>query len=827
LRDRVHPDDRDAFLRQVRESHETREPCEITYRLRFPDGRVKWVLQRAETRFGDDGAPRVTRGTTQDITERVQAEQAMRESEAKFRAIAEATPAPALISRRSDSTILFANAAAGRALGMAPDKMVGHSAQYIWRDNPEGRDQLLRTLDIEGQIRDRVVRVPLTGREQRWVLFSAQLLEVEGEEAIFASFSDITERREIEERLRFTQVTLDHAGDAVLVIDEHGVFTYTNASCQGLLGFTGEDLAERRIWDIDHDVDPDMWGQTWQRILDRGPTTFESVYARADGHQVPVEVTTTKVTYAGRDLVCSFARDVSQRKQAEEALAASERRFRSMIQYAPAAVMLKDSEGRVQLVNPAFERLFRLSAEEVVGKTTNDLFDRERADRLVALDEQIQQTGESVEYDVDVPIAGGEVRHTHLVKFPIFDIDGTVSGIGNVSLDITDQKDMERQLRQAQKMEAVGQLTGGIAHDFNNLLAIINGNAELLADLSEGDGGDARHLVQPILRATQRGAELTHRLLSFSRQQTLIPQAVDAADLITGMTGLLDRTLGETVTVETNSEPDLWPVWVDAGQLENALLNMAINARDAMPDGGALSIDCANECLHDELLTNEGTIEAGDYVRLAVSDTGCGMTEDVLARAIEPFFTTKGVGQGSGLGLSMVYGFAKQSGGYVTLDSMIDQGTTVTLYLPRARHEAAAKESRQDDTEPRGCGETILVIEDDPDVRKLTVNMLAGLGYTVIDVENAAAARAHVDNGHGIDLVLSDVVLTGGMNGIAFAEEIRRHKADSKILFMSGYTADIADAAQPDKPLLPHTMVLNKPFRKYQLAKAVRDTLDG
>ena len=393
-----------------------------------------------------------------------------------------------------------------------------------------------------------------------------------------------------------------------------------------------------------------------------------------------------------------------------------------------------------------------------------------------------------------------------------------------VATDITAQRAAEERLRQAQKMEAVGQLTGGIAHDFNNLLAVIMGNIELLQDRL----GTKNQQLAAAYRSAKRGAELTQRLLAFSRQQPLTPQAIDVGGLVTAMSDLLNRSLGETIAIEISRSADLWHAHADPGQVENALLNLALNARDAMPEGGLLTITCSNARVTgpslDPVSSDEDReVPPGDYVVLAVQDNGHGMSKDVRAHALEPFFTTKEVGQGSGLGLSMVYGFAKQSGGQVIIDSLEGQGTAVRLYLPRITE---AGQSTAPETEPaavKGKGERILVIEDDLDVGALVVTMLQDLNYLAHHAESAAEARQLLAQHQDFALLLSDVVLPGSKSGPALAEEICKDYPGLKVIFMSGHLADAAGGAaalDPGAPFLP------KPFRRRQLAQALRDSLE-
>jgi signal transduction histidine kinase len=393
---------------------------------------------------------------------------------------------------------------------------------------------------------------------------------------------------------------------------------------------------------------------------------------------------------------------------------------------------------------------------------------------------------------------------------------GTVS----IRADITELKQAQEQLRQAQKLQAIGQLTGGVAHDFNNLLAVIFGHAELLEDRLGSDD----HSIQAVIRAARRGAELTQRLLAYSRRQPLQPKPIALGELAHGMSNLLRRTLGETIEVQIISVPGLWRAKADPGQLENALLNLAINARDAMLDSGNLTIEITNATFDEDDVGNRTDVAVGDYVMLSVSDTGSGMAKEVLEQAFEPFFTTKDVGEGSGLGLSMVYGFAKQSGGDVEIQSDPGNGTTVKLYLPRSTgNPGQAKQESARLAVPRGQGETILVVEDDAEVRLLVETMLREFGYRVLTAENASAAKGILQAGSPIDLLLSDVVLPGDVSGPGLVAQLRQSDPLLKVLFMSGYS----EGSFGRQIALPESReLLSKPFRKPDLARKVRDILD-
>ena len=391
-----------------------------------------------------------------------------------------------------------------------------------------------------------------------------------------------------------------------------------------------------------------------------------------------------------------------------------------------------------------------------------------------------------------------------------------ISEIQAVGRDVTDLKEIQDQLRQAQKMEVIGQLTGGVAHDFNNLLGIIKGNIEFLSDKIGSNS-----MLAAIDRAAGRGAELTQRLLAFARKQTLNPVPVDVYELVSRLIDLLRRTIGIEIELSVKcDEANLWPVYADIEQLENALLNLAINSRDAMPDGGRLEFRCANVQMRFDGEWADQDLPSGDYVEIAVSDSGSGMSAETLQHIFEPFFTTKDVGKGSGLGLAMVYGFVHQSGGGIRVQSELDKGTRIRIVLPRSSPEHRAAEET-DKALVSGHGETILLLEDDPDMRSLVALSLESLGYEVIEAAMADDAIAIVDHNEHIDLILSDIRLPGGMNGVEFTRLAKERRPAIKILLMTGFNSDESDF---DGEI---GTILKKPFSRAELASAIRVALRG
>jgi len=390
-------------------------------------------------------------------------------------------------------------------------------------------------------------------------------------------------------------------------------------------------------------------------------------------------------------------------------------------------------------------------------------------------------------------------------------------------VDVTDFVVQEQQLRQAQKMEAVGQITGGVAHDFNNVLAVILGNLELIRKRNMGSAGINKFLT-PAITATKRGAALTHRLLAFARKQTLNIQDVDVEALLYGMDDMLRRSLGETIEISVVNASDLWLCEVDAAQLEQAILNLAVNAHDAMPDGGRLTIETFNTRI-DEIQAAEQEAAPGEYVSLAITDTGTGMTADVREQIFDPFFTTKGVGKGTGLGLSMVFGFVKQSGGHVAVDSEWGHGTTFRLYLPRSSAAAATPETAGTSDAPLAKpGEAILVVEDDANLQLVISDMLETLGYSVAVAGTGGEALELLPRLPRMDLLLTDVVLAGGISGPALVNAVRQKQADTKVLYMSGYTEE---AFAKQGRLDPAIELLTKPFAIEELGNRLRSILDN
>ena len=496
----------------------------------------------------------------------------------------------------------------------------------------------------------------------------------------------------------------------------------------------------------------------------------------------------------------------------------AEERFSALLQTVVDGVVIIDERGVIKTFNPAAERIFGYAAEEALDQNVSLLMpepDRGQHDRYIG---SYLRTGVAKIIGIGREVAG---RRKDGATFPMDlsigeMIDGERYFVATIR-DLTERKAMESQLLQASKMEAIGRLTGGIAHDFNNQLAVLMMDLELLSEIA-GDSEEMSELINESREAARSAADLTQRLLTISRRQFLAPSVIDLGALVEETTGLLRRTLGERIRVDTFTQNDLWPAKVDRAQLENALLNLAVNARDAMSDGGSLEIETSNVTVLDP----HDTPEPGDYVRLTIRDDGSGMPPDVIEHVFEPFFTTKE--SGTGLGLSMVYGFVKQSGGEVVIDSRQGVGTAVHLYLPRSEVVTeATKTPARARPIPRGS-ETVVLVEDYEPLRKRTASQLRRLGYQVVEFPNGTAASDWIEGDPAFDLVLTDVVMPGTIDGPALIGRVRARRADARILMMTGY----AEAREPVEALRADGVaLLEKPFTNEVLAQAVRDALDG
>jgi PAS domain S-box-containing protein len=505
----------------------------------------------------------------------------------------------------------------------------------------------------------------------------------------------------------------------------------------------------------------------------------------------------------------------------------SERQFRNLVEsVTDYAIFMLDQNGFITTWNAGAERIKGYTSDEIIGQHFSIFYTED--DRRNGVPEQVlattRRTGR-IAMDGWRVRKSGDLFWASVIINEIHDEEGRAAGFAKVTRDLTERRTMEEQLRQVQKMEAVGQLTGGIAHDFNNLLTVISGNIETVQRrMSRNDPGLHRYL-EAAGRAVERASTLTHRLLAYSRRQPLEPKPVELNRLIMGMSDLLGRTIGVHITIETVLAGGLWQVSADPNQVENAVLNLAVNARDAMPDGGKLTLETANSYLDEAYARINAEVIPGQYAMLAVSDTGIGMTPDVVEKAFEPFFTTKALGEGTGLGLSQVYGFIKQSGGHIKIYSELGEGTTVRLYLPRLRERPPAVQEDAPVVQPPPLGgqETILVVEDNDEVRAYTTDILRELGYEVFEATEGDTALSLIASEPRIKLLFTDVGLPGPFNGRQIADEARKLRRDLKILFTTGYAQN---AIIHQGRLDPGVQLIVKPFNFASLAAKIRQIFD-
>ncbi len=671
---------------------------------------------------------------------------------------------------------------------------------------------------------------------------------------VYAVVTDVThrklaERRVAESEARFRAIA-NSAPVPIWVTAPGGLREFVNEAYQAFLGLP---YAEALVFDWRHALYPDDLPRIMeeQRVKEASlrPFVLEARYRRADGQWRWIRSESQprwgpEGEHAG---FIGVAHDITESKLAEESLtqlnemlerrveertaelAASEALVTTFFEHSPElhSVLVEDGDGfRFQEANPAAQRLYGLPREQIVGRRTEDVLGAiAGAEVNHHLEACLRQT-DTYRYE---RVQRGFVLEAVASGVP--GRDGEPRRVVVSARDVTASRRLEEHLRHAQKMEALGQLTGGVAHDFNNILTLMLGGLDTIdrqgAQLPDSPAKVRIDRAKDMaLQGVQRARSLTARLLAFSRRQALAPQSVDANELVLDLFDLLQRTLGETIALKTILAKDLWPAFVDPSQLENALVNLALNARDAMSKGGELTVETANRVLDaDRLSELAERTEPGEYVMIAVTDTGVGMDEETRLKAFDPFFTTKDIGKGTGLGLSQVYGFTRQSGGAVEIESAPARGATVRIFLPRQESLAPKFKARTRTELARPGGkETILVVEDDDDVRAYATESLRELGYRVSEAASGPSALELLNDAPPLDLLLTDVVMPGGYNGRELAEEAVRRRPGLRVLYMTGYSRD---AILRDGRLAPGVHVIGKPFSVDELAEKVRERLDA
>ena len=617
----------------------------------------------------------------------------------------------------------------------------------------------------------------------------------------------------------------------IVTLSPDGIVTSWNSGARAMKGYEADEIIGRHfsLFYTPADIVAGRPEAALQQAAATGLFEDTATRVRKDGGRFSANVLITPILAEDGTLLGfgEITRDITDRVAAADRLTSSEARLQTLVNTVldtlVDGLIVIDRAGRVQVYNRACEKLFGYQAAEVVGHNVKMLMppniEREHDQYL----RNYQTTGIRKIIGISREVVGQRKDGS---TFPMHLAVGEAIHLGEpiyvgIIRDLTERNQVESQLRQSQKMEAVGQLTGGLAHDFNNILMLISINVEAL--LEQKTSTRTRERLEQIEKSAARAAELTQQLLAYSRRQPLRPRPTDLNELVLATSKLLRRTLGEDVEIESILAGDLWITNVDRTQLETSLVNLSLNARDAMPNGGKLLIETRNVVLDQDYVSQNPDVAAGPYAMLAVTDTGVGIPPDALEKVFEPFFTTKEVGRGTGLGLSMVYGFIKQSNGHIKIYSEPDRGTSIKMYLPRADGTVAADVSTHAHSPPIGS-ERLLVVEDNGDVRARIVEILRSLGYVVDEASDGAAGLAKFGAApHPYDLLLTDVVMPGPMGGKALADAVSSRWPNTPVVFMSGYTED---AITHQGRLNAGVRLLAKPFRRHELAQMIRQALD-
>ena len=628
---------------------------------------------------------------------------------------------------------------------------------------------------------------------------------------------------------------LEAVPDAVIVVNRQGVIIQVNSQAETLFGYTRDELIGQKIEMLVPERQRPEHARHQEEFhskpkIRRMGSGLDLYGRRRNGSEFPVEISLSPVASHDETMVLSVIRDISDRKLIEAELRRaneeldrrksrelrdSQNRMALIVDSSQDAIIGKNLDGIVTHWNKGAERIYGYTAQEMIGRPISVLAPKERVDEIPAILHKIR-SGQRVEYFESVRVTKEKrTLNVSISVSPIYDEEGRVVGASTIARDITSQKKVEDQLRQSQKMEAVGRLAGGVAHDFNNLLGIVTACTELLRSRVDAE---SMEYIDNIREAAKRGASLTRQLLAFSRRQTVQSQLVDWNERLKEVSKLLRPLMGDDVELLLLPRPPTAVVEADPGQLDQIVINLAVNARDAMPHGGKLIIETAICDFDESFIREHPEISVGRYVMLAVSDNGTGMDEATRLRIFEPFFTTKEVGKGSGLGLATVYGIVKQSGGHVWVYSEPGQGTTFKIYLPSAEHKLETSQAANAEAlPPRREGATVLLAEDDPVMRRLTRKMLEGHGYHVLEAEDGKDALERVSSHSGrIDVTLTDVMMKG-MNGPELVLRLTVSHPGMKVVYMSGYTGELVAKQGVDSGI----RLLEKPFTRIDLLKTI------
>ena len=861
----VHPDDQPGLAEAIRTALARGGRYVHQYRALGADGQFRWLEAVGRVDLDANGRALRFPGVLIDIGERRRLETERDHAQSLLRTFIEAVPG-VVYAKDRDGRLLIGNRGATELIGRPPEAYIGRTDAELLTDPAQAAavmaaDARVMANGVTEQLEEEV-SFP-DGRRAWWLSTKSPLRDDAGNViGLVGTSLDITARRtaeqghrEIEERYRLAALATSDAIWDWRMADGHVIW---NEAMHTLFGHEVSQTSAQ--WWIDH-IHPEDRARVdtgIHAVIDGSGTTWAGEYRfrRADGGYASVFDRGTVLRDASGAPVRMIGAmlDLTQRKQAEAALAEREERLRLATEAGDLGFWDVDLVHDLLIWPARTKAMFGISPD--VPVSLRDFYAGLHPDDHDATSAAFDAAADPARralYDVEYRTIGkedGVVRWIAAKGRGLFERDRCVRVVG-VAIDITARKadearlrelnerlearvaeevasrvQVEEALRQAQKMEAVGQLTGGIAHDFNNMLATVIGPLDALARRLGDDDPRNRRYVDLALDGATRAAQLTQRLLAFSRQQPLQPVALDPNKLVAGMSGLLAHSLGSSVRLETVLAAGIWWINADENQLENVILNLAVNARDAMPDGGRLTVETANCDLDHRYAAEHAGVQAGQYVMIAVTDTGAGMPPEVMAKAFDPFFTTKEVGRGTGLGLSQVYGFVKQSAGHVKIYSEIGQGTTVKVYLPRLLRPRpqAPEPARVTHALPLGeAREIVLVVEDEPAVREFSVQVLTELGYRVLEADGADAALRLLEAHPDIALLFTDVVMPG-LNGRQLADRARASRPELKVLFTTGYSRN---AVVHNGVLDPGVHLIGKPFTSEELAQRVRAVIDG
>ncbi len=803
-------------------------------RLLHADGRVVHVEVDVRPRRAADGSVDLLVATVANITARVAAEAAAYEAAALLEHLSHEVPGVIYQFRQwPDGRIgfPFASAAIRDIYEVSPEEVKEDASIVLDRLHPDDYDMVMASIARSAETLEPWqcdYRVVLPRQGLRWRTGNARPERMADGSILWHGFiTDSTEQEQARVALRESEarfrIQVEHAPEAIVVYDvEANRFIDVNRNAEELFGLTREALTQRSIADVSPARQPDgrpseeAGAAFVQLAVDGNAPVFQWSHVHATGREIPCEVRLVRLPHEGRTLVRGSVTDIAARKAATDALL----RVQAAIDSSLSGIAMADLEGRLTYANKACLELWGFEHEsDVLGRSARTFFgdSKEPLDFMTTLGETGSWAGEMTAVRAD-----GTHRVVQVNASVMLDSRGDEAGMFGSFVDVTEERRLQTQLLQAQKMESVGRLAGGIAHDFNNLLTVMKGLLELsIAAVPEGSQTHA-DLMQ-VQRAADSAAALTQQLLAFSRRQMIAPVVLDLNSVVQRVHGMLQRLLGEHISLCIVTDPDLGRVRFDPGQAEQILINLAINARDAMPDGGQLTLETSNVSLARPAAQGPGEVDPCEYVLLTVSDTGVGMNAETREHAFEPFFTTKVAGRGTGLGLAMIHGAVSQNGGHVEVTSEPGRGSIFRIYLPRVFDEIRSDVVRVTGDAPRGA-ETILLVEDDAMVRTLTSRLLARQGFRVVEFPDGEAALTWLrGTSDDVALLLTDVVMPG-MNGKVLSEAVRQFRPHVRVLFASGYPADVL--AQHDMRT-PGIEFLAKPFTIAMLAARVREVLDA